>query len=632
MFQRQALFITITVFCIFVACPLPTFAQSSESAYDLGEVIVSATKTEQYQSQVGSSTSVITRETIERSGKRRVSDVLVDVPGLSVTQSGAMGGAVSVDIRGAKQGQTLIMIDGVEVYDPIGVTRNFDFSQLSTDNVERIEIVRGPQSPLYGSDAMAGVINIVTRKGSGPVRASYDLEAGSFRTFREAVGVGGQAGRSSFTAQVSRLDSDGISQSRDGGADAYRNTSVSGRYDFSLSDTAALFLTTRYIDSESEVDDGAYEDDPNRTNTYEQFVGRVGLSQQLAERWSHELSVSGNVLDRTDRDPADAVDTLEDETSRFRGDHKKIEWQHNVTLFDADVQTLGVDFEEDRGASYSQGQFFWSNTQSDRQTQQSRAGYGQSYWRLLDDRAIMTAGMRVDDYDRFGTQPTGKLSAAYAFPETSTRLKANYGTAFRAPNLYQLYDANYGNAALQPEESVGADIGVRQSWEKYRTFVDVAYFHNTYENLIDSDPVTFQFKNIKEASGRGYEWEAGFAPGERLELGATYTYTKTQDKDTGQPLGRRPKNQASAYADWRIASRTKVRVSGRYVGENLDAPAYNTNVNKKYAVMDISARYDLSEKVELFGRIDNIFDREYEPIRGYSGMPRGIYAGVRGEF
>jgi len=600
--------------------------------YDLGKVIVSATRTEQLQGEVGSTTTVIGNDEIRKTGKSFVYEVLQDVPGVSITQTGVFGGTTSVDIRGGRRGQTLIMIDGVEVYDPIGVTRDFDFAHLTTDNVERIEIVRGPQSTLYGSDAMNGVINIITRKGQGPFSGEVTAGAGSHSTFQEAARVGGENGPMNYSAAVSRLDSDGISKARDGAeADGYDDTSLSLRVGAAFDGQSEVFSVMRYNYAEFDVDDGAYEDDPNRTNESEQFSGKIGLDQTINEQWNQTLAVSFMSMDRSDRDPADALDLLENETSRFRGDRKKFEWQHNVSLGSIDTETFGYEYDQERGSSFSQGANWWSNSQSDRQALTTRAYFFQSHLNPVDD-AFLTAGIRTDDHEVFGAATTYKLSGSYLLRDWKTRLRANYGTAFRAPNIYQLYDANYGNRNLDPEKSKGFDAGVEQYLFQDAVCIEATYFYNAYRNLIDSDPITWQFVNLRKGTSRGVELGTKWLATKTFNIGSTYTYTKTRDNDTAKEFGRRPKNQAALYCDWDCTEKTNLYVSGRYVGSRLDAPQYNDNKNKKYVVVDVAARYALSGNVSLFGRIENIFDAAYEPIRGFNGADRTIFAGVRATF
>jgi vitamin B12 transporter len=205
--------------------------------YYIGEVIVTATKTEQSQGEVGSSTTVITAEDLKKTGKKSVGEVLRDVPGVAVMQNGAFGGSTSVYLRGSKPGHTLVLIDGVEVNDPISTDRSFDFAHFTTDNIERIEVVSGPQSTLYGSDAMGGVINIITKKGKGRPKFELSSEGGSHQTFRESIGFGGGTEKLNYSISALRLDSEGISKAIDGSEeDGYENTTISSKTGYRIFD------------------------------------------------------------------------------------------------------------------------------------------------------------------------------------------------------------------------------------------------------------------------------------------------------------------------------------------------------------------------------------------------------------
>ncbi|MBU1044802.1 MAG: TonB-dependent receptor [Candidatus Omnitrophica bacterium] len=600
--------------------------------YDLGNVIVSATKTPAYQNEVGACTTVISGEELSVSANKSVYEILKQVPGLSVDSLGSFGGAVSINIRGAKRGQTLVMIDGVEVYDPMAVSKDFDFAHLTSANIERIEIVRGPQSTLYGSDAMAGVINIITKQGKGPAQTQAIIEIGSHNTFMESISLSGSEDKIDFSAAVSRTDSDGISKARDGqDNDGYSNNTFSTRMGLAVSDNSKLSANMRYINAQVDVDDGAYEDDPNRVTQSEQFSGSFDLAQQINENWDHVLTFSGVSFDRNDSDPADSIDPTENEYSRFRGDRKKIEWQHNLSLAQWDTETIGYEYEQERGASYATGTNWWSNNQSDRRSLENRAFYFQNQAELADD-LFTSAGFRVDSHDIFGSEWTYKLSSSYLIPDSKTRLKINYGTGFRAPNIYQLYDGSYGNSKLQPEKSRGFDLGVEHRCIEDKLFVSATFFYDKYKNLIDSDPITWAYVNIKNGTSRGYELESSFDIIEALKIGANYTYTKTRDSDTAKEFGRRAKNQANSFIQWDCSEKTDIRLSTQYVGSRMDAPAYNDNKNKKYFITNIASEYELNQDIQLFGRIENIFDIAYEPIRGYNGMDRVVYLGVKGAF
>ncbi len=596
--------------------------------YNLGEVLVSATRTELYQAEAGSATTVITSKDLKNSGRAFVADILGDTPGISLRRNSVYGGVASVDIRGAKSGQTMVMIDGVEIYDPIAIDRDFDFAHLTVDNIEQIEVVRGPQSPLYGANAMTGVINIITKKGKGKPTVNYSVEAGSFDTFRESLAFRGANDKYNYAATVSRIDSNGVNKARDGSEkDGYKSTTVSTNIGMNIFDDAELFFIGRYTDAEFDIDEldnsSQYiEDDINRINSSQQFISKVGFTQVMNERWDHQLSFSFINMNRRDRDPADATDTTEKDDSRFKGDVKKMQWQHNVSLGGKDVQTLGFDYQEERGASFADTSRF------DRRSMQNRGYYLQTQLNPMEG-LFAVGGVRMDNHDIFGAETTYRIALSYFCTKTNIRYKSSYGTAFKAPSIYQLYDSTNGNAQLKAETSKGFDIGMERQFLENRVMLGATYFNNKFKDLISWTPG--QYTNIKEAYTGGCELETSWVISNNLKATGNYTYTATKDKETKKEFGRRPKNQAAAGLDWTYSEKGNVYLGGRFVGERFDNDS-NTVKLKKYYLFDINAGYKISQDTEIFWKVENVFDRQHELISGFDGLSRAVYTGIKGSF
>lgn len=633
--MQRLTFISGIIFILSFAVMLEGYALD----YNLGSVLVSATKTEQYDFEVGSAATVITAEDIAKSGKNSLAEALQKSPGVSLRRNSVYGGVTSVDIRGAKSGQTMIMIDGVEIYDPIAIDRDFDFAHLTTDNIEQVEIIRGPQSALYGANAMAGIVNIITKKGEGPPQLTYSLQGGSFDTFIESLGLSGSNNTSNYAVFVSRIDSEGVNKARNGGEkDGYKSTTLSAKIDTEVFDESEVFFIGRYTDAEFAIDefDNSFqyiEDDPNRINFSKQLVLKTGFTQWVSQAWAHTLSASFINMDRRDRDPRDDIDTTENDDSRFRGDVKKIQWQHDVAISGIDVETLGVEYQQERGASFANTSFY--NSQFDRRTVQTRGGYIQTQLNPYDN-LFTTAGVRIDNHDIFGAETTYRLAAAYLSQETKTRYRASYGTAFKAPSIYQLYDSTNGNENLQAEKSKGFDAGIEQKFMDENLIAGATYFINDFKDLISWTPDfpgawTGQYTNINRAYTRGYELETRLKTNNNWQLSGNYTYTKTRDKTTGAEFGRRPRHQASLGLDWDYCQKGDVFILAKFVGQRFDDDN-NTRKLKKYFLFDISTSYDITEDAQLFWRIENIFNRNYELISGFDGLGRAIYTGIKGVF
>ncbi|MFA5144512.1 MAG: TonB-dependent receptor [Candidatus Omnitrophota bacterium] len=613
------------------------WAQEQEDSvvkYDLGNVIVSATKTEIYQAEIGSSTTVITAEDIAKTGKRSVQEVLRDVPGLTVMQSGAQGGQTSVYLRGAGSGQTLVMIDGVEMNDPIEAGRSFNFADLTTDNIERIEVVRGPQSTLYGSDAMAGVINIITKKGKGKPKVEGYFEGGAHNTFRESLSSSGKTDKFNYSLSASRLDSGGISAATGGSEkDPYHNTSISSRVGYKVLDSAELSLTANYTDSVASIDYAANKDVSNHTSWSKDLATKFTFDQSINSWWTHALSFSYHDIRRKDKKEWDPVyeDSIND---WYKGSNKKIEWQHNFSPVKWNMLTAGLEYENEAGSSYYyvNPDPWGSSVKQDRKSVDNWGYYLQDQLKAW-DKLFITPGIRIDDHDIFGSETTYKISTAYIISQTATRLKANWGTGFKAPTLYQLY-SGYGNLDLKPEESNSYDFGFEQDFFKDKLSFDLTYFHNDFKNMItwtDMGSYIYKYMNVDKATAKGFEIGAKFRPLGNLTLGANFTYTDTEDKETGLTLARRPKRQASFSADWGFLPNANLNLGLNYVGKRRDSD-YNSVTDKAYTVVRLAASYDITKNFQVFGRIENLFDKQYQEVSGYETLGRSVYAGIKGSF
>lgn len=629
----------ILVFVVFVYILVSGHAWAEEKInetanYDLGNIIVSATKTETYQGEIGSSTTVITAEEIKKSQKQTVNEVLRDVPGVTVMQTGAFGGQTSVYLRGSKPGQTLVLIDGVEVNDPMATDRSFDFAHLTTNNIERIEIVRGPQSTLYGSDAMAGVINIITKKGEGKPKLEGFFEGGSYNTFRENLGLSGSLGKFNYSLSTSRLDSDGINKASTGSEkDGYGNTVISSKLGYRFFENSELSVVSRFTDAKTSIDDGSDDDDPNYLAWWTDFSTKAAFDQSINSWWTHNLSLSYHDVHRYYRDKADATDTYDDEDSWYKGNNTKFEWQHNFSPVSWTLITAGFEYEEEEGSSYYRSGTYISET--DKKSVNNTACFFQNQLKFW-DRLFVTLGLRVDDHELFGVESTYKISAAYVIPQTGTRLKANWGTGFKAPSIYQLY-SSYGDANLQPDESRSYDFGFEQSFLKDALSFDLTYFHNDFENMVDWDSLTSKYKNIGKAVTKGFEFGTKVRPSDNITIRAGYTYTDTEDKDTGLELLRRPKIQANLSVDWKIIEKINLHLGMTYVGDRKDV-IYDASWNqvritdKAYTTARLGLSFDVTKNVQVFARAENLLDEEYEDVHGYAMPELSFYGGIKANF
>ena len=614
----KRLFVSLGV----ISTSLLTFAQEIPTC-QLGKIIVTATKTEQYQAEIGSSTTVITEEELSKKSKTFVLDVLRDTPGVSVMQSGSFGGSASLYLRGSKTGYTLVMIDGVEVNDPMSIDRSFDFAHLLTDGIQKIEIVRGPQSTLYGSDAIGGVINIITKKGKGKPKWQALFEGGSYNTFKKVLSYEGSNEKFNYYFSLIHLNSDGISKAKDGAEDdAYRNITFSSRLGCQILENTDLDLVFHYIDAKYDYDDGAYEDDPNKVGWWKNIISKITLNQTANSFWNYKLSFSYSKTKRMYRDDSDSVDTFDNIHNWYIGDNKKFEWQNNFVPVEWSTVTAGFEYEKERG--FSDGRNFWDRF--DRKSVDNKGYYLQNQINLQ-DKFFATVGVRVDDHELFGTETTYKISTAYFISQTGTRLKANWGTGFKAPSLYQLY-SSYGDPDLEPDKSNSYDFGFEQSLLNNKISFGLTYFHNNFKNMVDLDMVTLKYKNFGRVKTKGIETELAFNPWKDLKITINYTYLDTENKETGKELGRRPKNQINFDINYRFLDKGNLNISTTYVGSRWNDNA-NTEKLKQYTKVDLTIIYNLTKNSQIFARVENLFDKEYMQIRGYETPGASFYAGVK---
>lgn len=566
----------------------------------------------------GTALTVISQDEIQRSGQSSVAEVLRARVGVDVVRSGPLGGQTSVFLRGANSQQTKVLLDGMAINDPSNATRGFDFSTLDVVNIERIEILRGPQSLLYGSDAIGGVINIITKRGSGPAQFNATGYGGTFGTGRIGGGVSGGDERTYYSTAGSYLSTDGISAASEANGntekDGFKNGTVSGRFGYTPSETVNLDYVFRYTHARAEIDDfdffsGLPIDNVIRENLLDSFANRVQM-QSLFWEGGVEQIIGFNLVDyrREDTDPGLFV------PPRFQGQSRQVDGQWNFLLTDTNTFTAGVQhYVEDA-----------SSTFNPLASQENFGIFLQDQWQLLEN-LYLGAGVRWDDNSRAGKAETYRANGIYTVLETNTDFHGSIGTGFRAPALAENLFA-FGNPNLRPEQSKGWDVGATQRFFEDQFSIDATYFRNDFEDLIVFDFNTFSLENVGRARASGVELTGDWLVTEATTLYANYTYTDTKDLETGQQLLRRPRDKYSVGFDQYLWART-ARLGGRvfFVGDRLDT---GNNVLDQYTIVNVNGSYYFSPQAELFARIDNVFNEKYEEIRGFGVQGIAGYAGL----
>lgn len=611
------------------------------------EVVVTATRLETPPREVASSIAVLTSEYLDRAKKSTLTEVLEGIASLSVVQNGGPGGASSVFIRGANSEHTLFLVDGVELNDPINPSRSFDLAHWTLENVERVEILRGPQSPLYGSDALGGVIHIITRQGSGRPTLRLTSSTGSYGTITSRGEITGSMRGVRFSFGLHHWATKGVSAANssypgNSEPDGTKNVSLSARLSFSPMKNFEFDFVARSTLARIDIDNfgGSYGDDPNNIQDYRHLLGRAQIRSLLHNnRWEQKFSISLIGARRVHDNLPDEDHPGESESGHFQSQSLKIDWQNNLFLHPSHTLTLGIEREQENGQSEYLMRAAWGEYRSDFPLQKAALTgfYFQDYFSSA-DRLFATIGFRYDHHSRGADAFTYRVAPAYIWPKTKTKWKGSIGTGFKSPSLYQLYAPKtfygpIGNLSLKPEKCLGWDIGVEQpfSGERAELRLALTYFHNRFKDLISYDWAR-GYVNIGQAESRGVEIEAEVRSVEGFSIHVAYIRMEARDKVKNEELLRRPKNRLCASAGYSLAGRLNFSFSLYYTGKRRDIDYSGSTAREVilqgYTLLNGVISSPLSPKVELFLRLDNILNARYETVYGYGTLGFSAQGGV----
>jgi vitamin B12 transporter len=507
------------------------------------------------------------------------------------------------------------MIDGIRVNST--TTGSFDFSGITVADIERIEIVKGPQSTIYGSEAMAGVINIITKKGEDTPKADVSFEAGSFGTYNPSLTVSGMYKTLDYRLTGNYFSTDGISAARNGTErDGYRNASVSGKFGIKPLEKVEMEFTGRYSYDRSELDGFEFfgskaVDDPNFVQREHHALLSCKGMLRLSDMWDQTISVSLVRDSLKFRDPDTAFNNTEVETAI-----RTVDWQHDFSPAEYYSVAAGFEYREEKG----------DNPGNFDDSLDNYALYLNNKLKLLREALIVTAGARYDDLDISGTKTTFRLGAVYNLPRAGVSVRAGYGTGFRAPSLNELFFPFYGNPNLKPEETTSWEVGIAKDLFKDKVHLSITYFDQEYENLIWTDPKTFTAANIKDARVKGLEASVFAEVNDLIKIKTGYTYLDTEDRETGKQLPLRPQDKLNITVDVSIKDFTVVAYY-TFVGERFDPAVKRTLLS--YSLVNISSSYRVSKGLTLFARGENLFDEHYEEIGTFGTPGFSIYGGIR---
>ncbi len=643
----------IFLFAVFLITAI-SFAQTgivqktdSSGFYKLTDIVITATRTPSNTLELANSISTIDSSEIINKNSFNTFDLIKNEYGLSFSQQGTKGSVSNVYIRGANSSHTLVLIDGVEVNLPSDPSNFYNFFSLSTENISRIEVLRGPQSTLYGSNALAGVINIISAQGTGKPAINLSAEGGSYNTFKGTLTSLGKLDKFNYSVALSRIKSDGYSAASEkyGNTerDGYQLDNINSILGYKFSDNFKTDLVIRYNKSNSDLDQSSgspeFWDDPTYIFDQEEFFIRGQAKLNLVDnKWNQRFGLTyfSNVREYSfDTSAASFYSSW----SNYDGKKYKADWQNDFHFFRNNLITAGAEFElEETSSEYY---LFSSFNPPDYASIIPKVDVNTFGFFVQDqfktgESFFGTIGVRLDNNSQFGNAFTYRIAPAYMFWETGTKLKATFGTGFKAPSLFYLYDPLYGNPDLDPEKSLGWDAGVEQFiWSEGFSF-GATYFFNKFDDMFGFDPFTFKTININKAETKGVEIFIKAALTDGLDIKANYTYTNAKDKsentaDFDKKLVRRPEHKAGLFLSYSFTQSTNTNIEFIYVGkrEEPDFMNYPSRIiMPDYFLVNLAAHYDVFSFLRLQGRIENLLDKQYEEIYGYGTAGFSVYGGI----
>jgi len=614
---------TISLLALAVATPV---AAQEPNLSDADDIVVTASGIEQSRDEVGQAITVIDADTIEKRQTIDIVDLLATTPGVRFNRTGTTGSVASVSIRGAETTQTLVLIDGVKVNDPSGIGDGYDFGHLLTGNIRRIEVLRGSNSVVHGSQAIGGVVNVMTATPAEGFAAGASAEYGYSDTVNAKADASGTAGPVSGGIGGAFFRTDGISSAAVGTErDGYENFAGNARLKIALGEALSLDLRGYYISADLDYDSffGVPADSADVAKL-DQYVGYAGLNLGLFDgRFTSRAAVTWL---RNERDYFFVRGTAPD--FGFKGTNLRFEYQGVVTPADSAKLVFGYEHER---PDYD---FFGFGS-----TSSARANIDSVYALGIVQPLVglsLSGGVRHDDHSQFGGATTFGANANYSLNNGATNVRLSYGEGFKAPSLYQLYDSFSGNAALRPERSKSYDVGIDQSLADGRALVSLTAFLRNTIDQINFDNMTFTYGNIDRTRAKGVEATLALRPIDALNVTASYSYIDARDRSgrpvfDGKRLPRRAAHAVSLSADYDWSFGLSTGATLTMVGDSFDNAANSVRLDG-YAIAGVRASLPIGEHLELYGRIDNLFDADYATAVNYGTYGRAAYGGVRARF
>lgn len=632
---------TISLFVLTVAGTAHAQEQVTEDGAP-PVIVVTANRGAQPIDRVGQSVTVIDDAELTRRQTQTVADVLRTVPGVSIVRNGGIGASTGVFIRGADSDQTVALIDGVKLNDPSSPGGGFSFGNLLVGNIERIEVLRGPSSVLWGSQAIGGVVNMITRAPTEALTVNARGEYGWRDTGQVVGNIAGKLGPLSASAGGGWFRTDGISafsEARGGTErDGYENLGANANLNLALAEGVSVDARGWYSDGRGNIDGFpppafAFGDVNEEARTRE-FVGYTGLNAALFDgRFRNRLGYAYTDTRRRNI----SLDEPETETFAAHGRNERFEYQGVLDIATGLQATAGAERETSRYSTSSYGA----------PATVGRARIDSVYGQIVASPVgglTLTGGVRHDDHNRFGGATTIGGSGVLVIAETGTTIRASYAEGFKAPSLFQL-QSDFGNQSLLPERSKGWDAGVTQALVEGALQASATYFRRDSTDLIAfvscTAPLTGicanrpsgTYDNVARARAEGVEIGVTMQPVEALRFQANYTFTDATnrspgDANFGKQLVRRPQHSVTALVDYRWPFGLETGATVTHVGSTFDNTS-NSRVVEGYVLADLRAAMPITAGIQLYGRVENLFDERYETVFRYGTPGRAGHVGVR---
>lgn len=629
--------IVYLVFAALLLVPCLTFAQETPEI-NLEPVVVTATRIEVPIEHVGKTVTIISAEELEKQKATSLADALRNVPGLLIQHQRGPGGMTSIKIRGLDSEYTQILIDGLPVRDPSdpqGTAVEF-MDDILIEHIERIEIVRGSSSTLYGSDSVGGTINIITKKGTETPELFVSFEGGSMSTYQEVAGIRGMLGSVNYSLTGKRMDSEGIDDH-----DEYNETAVSGRFGIDLRQNLSLTMQLKYLDSKIDLNDSPGilddvfikdQDDPDDTREKTLFNSGVVLSHELSENIDYTLKIGYVDVQREFTFGPEGNEFGFGSDTTYSGNTLNAEAQVNYSLHDTNLLTVGYEYE---GEEFKQE----LGDRKDTPAATRHAVYVQDSLFVLDETLDIVPGIRYMNHDQAGDRIDWEVSASYMVGESGVRLHGHVGTGFRAPSLYELYGASvfgtdlfeFGNKDLEPEESLGWDIGVELKAFEEKLHFDMTYFSNTFDEIISFEDVGYE--NVDGGESKGIEVEAAWRVTDDLAVTGSYTYADTEDAN-GEKFFGVPEYEMGLHLNYTFLEKFNLDLAMTVKGDE-DIPLFDSMIymsrrcrNDGSTTVDVALGYKVNKHFNVWTRIENLLDKEYT-VGGYEAPGASFFGGIK---